>query len=327
MKHVVVTGAAGFVGSQLAERCLDRGWQVTAVDSLTPYYDERIKRRNLTRLCSDPNCEFVTDDLVSLDLRQLLSDVEIVFHLAAQPGVRASWGESFDIYTHSNVTALQRLLEAAKVSPSIERFVFASSSSVYGDAESLPTSEDSVLRPVSPYGATKALGEYLTYLYYKSYGVPTVSLRYFTVYGPRQRPDMAFHRLILAGLTDGGFRLFGDGEQSRDFTFVRDAVAGTIAAGECGEPGGLYNLGGGSQVTMNEVIGTLARLMGYELRVSRGESQMGDARHTSADTSRARRDLGFSPTLSLEEGLREQVEWQRAHLDLLTEAASSPVSA
>jgi nucleoside-diphosphate-sugar epimerase len=318
---VLVTGAAGFVGSHLARGCIEHGWHVTAVDSFTPYY-ERMKRANAEAIALHDACRFVEGDLVDLNLLALLSEIDVVFHLAAQPGVRASWGESFDTYTHANVTAFQRLLEAAKQAP-VDRFVFASSSSVYGDAERLPTPEDTLLRPVSPYGATKAAGEYLAYLYFKSYRVPTVGLRYFTVYGPGQRPDMAFHRLILSALTGAEFELFGDGEQTRDFTFVGDAVAATIAASDRGQAGSIYNLGGGSRVSMNDVIATLGRLMGAEVPVTRIERQRGDARDTAADTSRARRDLGFSPSYSLDDGLTEQVEWQRANLDLLVGASAA----
>ena len=326
MQRVLVTGAGGFVGSHLAERCLDRGWRVTAVDSLAPYYDERVKRANLEKLLASPDCELLEADITDLDLPDVLGDVDVVFHLAAQAGVRTSWGTSFDTYTHSNVTAFQRLLEAAKGS-NVSRFVYGSSSSVYGDAERLPTPEDSVLRPVSPYGATKAIGENLAYLYFKSYGLETVGLRYFTVYGPRQRPDMAFHRLILAALTDQQFVLFGNGEQTRDFTFVHDAVAATLAAAERGEPGTLYNIGGGSRVSMNHVTAEIGGLLDVEPRVRRVGSQRGDTRDTSADTSRAKRDLGFQPGTALRDGLRDQIQWQRANLELLVEAAGEPTAA
>ena len=229
MTRVLVTGCAGFIGSHLTEECLARGWDVVGVDCLTPYYGGDAKLANVQSAAADPRCTYLERDLLDLDLPELLGDVDIVFHLAAQAGVRASWGKSFDVYTEHNVTALQRLLEAAK-DVGVERFVFASSSSVYGDAEQLPTSEDTVLRPVSPYGATKALGEHMVHMYWRNFGLPAVSLRYFTVYGPRQRPDMAFHRAIEAGLSGGSFELFGDGEQTRDFTYVADTVAGTIAA-------------------------------------------------------------------------------------------------
>jgi UDP-glucose 4-epimerase len=311
MKRVFVSGAAGFIGSQLVEECLRRGWQVVAVDSLTEYYDPRIKAANIREAAQDPACTYIEQPLAELDLVDLLGDVDIVFHLAAQAGVRASWGQSFEIYTEQNITALQKMLEAAKEND-LERFVFASSSSVYGDAERLPTVEDTILRPVSPYGATKAFGEHLANVYWRNYRVPMVSLRYFTVYGPRQRPDMAFNRAIEAALDGRPFQLFGDGGQTRDFTFVADTVAGTIAAGTDGKPGSVYNLGGGSRVSMSEVLSTIGEIVGQPLRLERHETQRGDARDTAADISRARNDLGFSPSRTLSEGLTEQVEWHRA---------------
>jgi UDP-glucose 4-epimerase len=310
-KRALVTGCAGFIGSHLAENCLARGWEVIGVDSLTPYYGADIKTANVAAAAAHGSFTYIGESLLDLDLADLLSGVDIVFHLAAQAGVRASWGDSFDVYTELNVTTLQRLLEAAK-GTHLDRFVFASSSSVYGDAERLPTSEDTVLRPVSPYGATKALGEHLAHVYARNYGVPIVSLRYFTVYGPRQRPDMAFHRAIEAGLAGTPFGLFGDGNQTRDFTYVEDAVAGTVAAGLRGRSGSVYNLGGGSRVSMNEVLETIGGLVGRPLEIERRESQRGDARDTAADTSRAREELGFAPSRTLKEGLADQVAWHVA---------------
>jgi nucleoside-diphosphate-sugar epimerase len=313
MRNVLITGAAGFVGSQLAEACLGRGDRVTAVDALTPYYSPTAKRENAQTAQQHPACTFVEASLLELDLGELLEGVDVVFHLAAQPGVRASWGQSFDVYVDHNVTALQLLLEAAKTAD-LAKFVFASSSSVYGDAESLPTPEDSVLRPVSPYGATKALGEHLCYLYWKNYGLPTVSLRYFTVYGPRQRPDMAFRRLIDAALNGGELTIFGDGRQTRDFTFIGDTVTGTLAAAEHGEPGAAYNIGGGTRIGLMDVIDLITEITGHAPALSHQASQRGDARDTAADTTRARRDLGYEPTWTLGAGLGAQVEWQRAQV-------------
>lgn len=308
MTVALVTGAAGFVGSHLAEQCLERGWRVVAIDSFTPNYARVLKKSNASQLGAHPNCRFLEADLLSVDLRRLLAGINVVFHLAAQAGVRASWGEEFDVYTRSNVTALQRLLEAAKES-TIEKFVFASSSSVYGDAETLPTFESCLLRPVSPYGATKALGEHLTFLYWKGYGLPTVSLRYFTVYGPRQRPDMAFNRLISAAQTGKEFVVFGDGRQSRDFTYVGDTVAGTLAAATRGQPGSVYNLGGGSRISMNGVIEIIEQFTG-PVPVRYTDAALGDARDTAADTTLAQKELGFVPSFDLVTGLQEQVEWQ-----------------
>jgi nucleoside-diphosphate-sugar epimerase len=248
-----------------------------------------------------------------LDL--LVRDVQVVFHLAAQAGVRASWGQSFDTYTQLNVTALQRLLEAARRSERLEKFVFASSSSVYGDAETLPTSEDQILRPISPYGATKALGEHLCYLYFRAFGLPTVGLRFFSVYGPRQRPDMAFHRLIEAGLSGTAFPLYGDGEQTRDFSYVDDIVEGTLASVRDGESGSVLNLGGGARISMNEVI----ELVGADfsgLRIERVDTGRGDARDTGADISRAREVIGYDPKTLVPEGIKRQIEWHRERQSL-----------
>ena len=307
MTTALVTGAAGFIGSHLAESCLDRGWEVRAIDALTPYYDPDVKRRNAERIASHPACSYAECELIE-ELPNVLDGVDYVFHLAAQAGVRASWGQEFDIYSHLNVTTVQRLFEAAKPG-NLKKLVFVSSSSVYGDAEQLPTPEDSVLRPVSPYGATKAVGEHLANVYWRGYGVPVVTVRYFSVYGPRQRPDMAFYRAIAAALRGGVFTVFGNGDQTRDFTFVTDAVDGTVAAAEHGLPGRVYNLGGGSRVSMREVLREIDGMAG-PLRVHYTETQRGDARDTAADISRARSELGFQPRHSLEEGLRAQLRWQ-----------------
>ena len=244
-KTVVVTGAAGFVGSHLTDRCLSLGWRVYAIDAFTAYYDEVLKRRNLGSAAEHPDCTLIEGDLLDLDLAPIFDDASIVFHLAAQPGVRASW-ERFSLYTNLNVNATQRVLEAARTT-SLERVVIASSSSIYGDAERFPTPEDTVPCPVSPYGITKVATEQLAQVYHRTFDVPTVCLRYFTIYGPRQRPDMAFHRLIECALRAQPFPVFGDGYQTRDFTYVADAVSGTISAGECGVPGSVYNIGGGSR--------------------------------------------------------------------------------
>lgn len=315
MASVLITGAAGFIGSHLTQRCLEEGHRVRGIDCLTSYYAEELKRENLARI-KDPGWEFIEADLVELDLTSALEGVEIVYHLAAQPGVRASWGQAFEVYVTSNVTALQRLLEASTASGRVDRFVFASSSSVYGDAERLPTSEEASLQPISPYGATKVLGEHLCRLYNRSYALPTVVLRYFTVYGPCQRPDMAFNKLIRAAINNDEIVVYGDGEQTRDFTFVADAVAGTVAAAAYGHPGSVYNLGGGSRTSMNQVLDMIAELTGQQLNVRRVEAQAGDARDTAADTNRARAQLGFSPSHSLREGLAEQIAWHRGDRDL-----------
>jgi nucleoside-diphosphate-sugar epimerase len=284
---------------------------------MTTSYSPTAKVRNAEGFRNHPCCTYLEEDILDADLTALLAGTNVVFHLAAQAGVRASWGQTFDVYTQLNVTVLQRLLEAAR-DASLDRFVFASSSSVYGDAESLPTSEDQILKPVSPYGATKALGEHLVYLYYRNYGLPTTALRYFSVYGPRQRPDMAFHRAIEAGLTGREFVLYGDGTQTRDFTYVDDIVAATIAAGLRSTPGETYNVGGGSRISMLDALEIIREELG-EMRVRQMPGQRGDARDTAADISRARVDLGYSPDTQVPAGLRRQIAWHGS----LREVASS----
>jgi UDP-glucose 4-epimerase len=308
--RVLITGAAGFIGSHLTEACLEHGWKVTAIDSLTTYYSPTDKVRNAEGFSGHPDCLYLEQDLLDVDLDLLMRDVQIVFHLAAQAGVRASWGQGFDTYTQLNVTVLQRLLESARGAAKLEKFVFASSSSVYGDAEKMPTSEDQILRPISPYGATKALGEHLCYLYHRAFGLPTVALRFFSVYGPRQRPDMGFHRLIEAGLSGAAFPLYGDGEQTRDFTYVDDIIDGTLASAHKANPGSVLNLGGGARISMNEVIG-LVRAEFPALRVERLNTGRGDARDTGADISRAHDAIGYDPKIAVPEGIKRQIEWHR----------------
>ncbi len=304
----LVTGAAGFIGSHLAGALLDRGFQVTGLDSFSDYYPRSIKEANLAPSRKRDGFQFVEGSVQSTDLAALLDGQTHVFHLAAQAGVRKSWGRDFRTYTENNVDATQRLLEACVDRP-LHRFVYASSSSLYGDNVSIPMREDALPQPVSPYGVTKLAAEQLCYLYFVNYGVPTTSVRYFTVYGPRQRPDMAFNRFIKAALIGQPITLFGDGEQTRDFTYVSDAVAATIAAGERGVPGRAYNIGGGSRVSVNQVLEIIGRIAGKPLDVRREAPQKGDMRDTFADTTLARADLGFAPAVSLEKGLEAEYRW------------------
>ena len=304
----LVTGVAGFIGSHLASALIDGGATVVGIDSFTDYYPRSIKERNVDENRRRNGFRFVEADLEDADLPALLDGMSHVFHLAAQAGVRKSWGRDFRTYTANNVDATQKLLEACAGRP-LHRFVHASSSSVYGDRAAIPMKEDALPQPVSPYGVTKMAAEQLGYLYHVNYGVPAVAMRYFTVYGPRQRPDMAFNRFIRAALDGKPITLYGDGEQTRDFTFVADAVAATIAAGERGVPGTAYNIGGGSRVSMNQVLAIIERIHGRPLQVHREGAQKGDMRDTYADTSLARRDLGFAPATSLEEGIRAEYEW------------------
>jgi UDP-glucose 4-epimerase len=304
----LVTGAAGFIGSTLSGSLLASGADVVGLDCFTDYYGRDIKTSNLAPLVAQRKFRFVEGALQTAPLESLLEGITHVFHLAAQAGVRGSWGPQFASYTSHNVDGTQRLLEAAKGRP-LHRLVYASSSSVYGDLAPVPMREDARVQPVSPYGVTKLAAEHLCQLYEANYGVPTVSLRYFTVYGPRQRPDMGFHRFIRAALTGQPITLYGDGEQTRDFTFVDDAVAATRAAGDRGRPGGVYNIGGGSRVTINHVLDLIARRTGRTLDIRRQPAEKGDMRDTWADTSRAQADLGFRPATPLETGIAAECEW------------------
>ena len=309
----LVTGAAGFIGSTLSERLIAAGADVTGIDCFTDYYPRPLKERNLSGLRKAPGFTFVEQSLADADLESLLRGVTHVFHLAAQAGVRKSWGRDFRVYTVNNVDATQLLLEACVGTP-IERFVYASSSSIYGDDVALPMREDARPQPVSPYGVTKLAAEQLCYLYHVNHGVPAVSLRYFTVYGPRQRPDMGFSRFFDAARRDRPITMFGDGRQTRDFTFVADAVSATVSAGTRGTPGGVYNIGGGSRVELLEVFELVRLVTGRPLTIEQLDAQQGDMRDTYADTTRARTDLGFAPTVTLEQGLRAQYEWM-THVD------------
>jgi len=312
--NALVTGVAGFIGSTLAGRLLDQGARVTGIDCFTDYYPRAMKEANLATLVTHPSFRFLESTIQAADLGRILADTTHVFHLAAQAGVRKSWGRDFQVYTENNIEATQALLEAC-VGTGVEKLVYASSSSVYGDDTPLPMRETALPAPLSPYGVTKLAAEHLCNLYHANHGVPCVSLRYFTVYGPRQRPDMAFHRFMRAAITSQPITLYGDGEQTRDFTFVADAAAATANAGTRGVPGRVYNIGGGSRVSVNQVLDIVARLSGRRLDIRREDKQKGDMRDTYADTTRARADIGFAPTVSIEEGLGAEYAWLAAALD------------
>ena len=306
--RALVTGVAGFIGSTLADQLLADGGDVVGLDCFTDYYPRALKERNLSAAKRHPRFRFVESRIQEADLGSLLADRTHVFHLAAQAGVRKSWGRDFNVYTTNNVEATQLLLEACVGLP-LERLVYSSSSSVYGDNVPLPMHEDALPQPLSPYGVTKLAAEQLCYLYQVNERVPTVSLRYFTVYGPRQRPDMDFHKFLRATLLDQPITVYGDGEQPRDFTFVHDAVAANVAVAVRGVPGRVYNIGGGSRVSINEVIKTIGRVTGRRVKITVDPAQKGDMRHTYADTSLARADLGFVPRVGLEEGLAAEHAW------------------
>ncbi|HET6625977.1 MAG TPA: NAD-dependent epimerase/dehydratase family protein [Nocardioidaceae bacterium] len=306
--RAIVTGAAGFIGSHLCGHLLDQGDEVVGIDSFTDYYDPRRKEANLATVSGRPGFTEQRLDLNTASLTTLFEKADVVYHLAGQPGVRGSWGEEFGPYIQRNIAATQRVLEAAR-EVSLWKVVYASSSSVYGDAESYPTTEDLRPSPVSPYGVTKLAAEHLCELYRVTSGVSTVSLRLFTVYGPRQRPDMAFSRLVDASLAGTPFLLYGDGEQSRDFTFVGDVVTAMRQAA-LSPWTGVANIGGGSRTTMNQVIETIGALA-QPIDVVHLATERGDVRHTAADTTRAREGFGYAPQVSLRDGLARMVDAAR----------------
>lgn len=305
----LITGVVGFVGSHLAERLLALGHEVVGMDKFLDNYPRPLKENNLAKLRAHPNFRFVNEDLLTADCAALLGEEPVyVFHMAAQPGVRSSWGTEFAHYSQNNIMATQRLLEASK-GTRIKKFVYASSSSVYGDTDDLPMREAGVTRPVSPYGVSKLAAEHLCYLYWKAYAVPTVSLRFFTVYGPRQRPDMFFHIFMRALALSEEVPMYDDGEQTRDFTFCSDIVDGILGAAFYPGAGEVFNLGGGSETSLLRVIALVEKIAARKVRIKRLERQKGDVRHTRATISEARSKLGYSPRVALEEGLARQWEW------------------
>ena len=304
----LVTGCAGFLGSHLSERLVSAGHEVIGVDCFTSYYARAMKEQNLERLRHEPGFHMLELDLARDPLDGLLEGVDRVFHLAAQAGVRGSFGERFAGYVRNNVVATQRLLEqAARAQPGA--FVYASSSSVYGNAARYPTTELAERRPVSPYGMTKVSTEELAGVYMRCFGVRVVGLRYFTAYGPRQRPDMAFSTFFSRVLAGKPVPVNGDGRQVRDFTFVDDVVDGTLAAALHGRPGAVYNIGGGAPVRLLDALGLIGDLTGLPVEIESRRCQLGDARRTGCDGGLARRELGFDPRTDLRDGLAAQLEW------------------
>lgn len=308
MTTALVTGCAGFIGSHISEALLDQGDTVRGVDMLTDYYDVDQKRSHLASLTSHHRFESIDADINDLS-PDVLDGVDVIYHQAGQPGVRSSWRDQFDDYLNRNVLATQRLLEAA-VQRNVDRFVYASSSSLYGNAERYPVDETMRPQPFSPYGVTKLAAEHLCSLYGTNFGLSTVSLRYFTVYGPRQRPDMATHRLFEAALNGTSFPLFGTGEQLRDFTYVGDVVRANLCAASADvEPGLVVNIAGGGQCSMNHLIAMVEDVTGRTIELDRQDPERGDVGRTGATTDRARDALGWVPQVDLAEGLRLQHEW------------------
>jgi nucleoside-diphosphate-sugar epimerase len=310
---VLVTGAAGFIGSTLVDRLLHSGYEVIGVDCFTDYYFLEQKSGNILAALKNPKFRFIGNPISAVDWEAILPDVSHIYHLAGQPGVRASWGQEFKEYVDQNVLATQILLEAClRHAPRLLSFVYASTSSVYGLSNARPYTEDTRPQPISPYGVTKLAAEHLCLLYQHSYGLPITVVRYFTVYGPRQRPDMAFHIFLKAAMEAKPIKVFGDGQQRRDFTYVTDAVDGTIRA-STGRHGGVYNIGGGSQVTLNFALGIIGSVTGATLEIKNDIFQRGDMRDTHADITEARVDLDYRPKVLLVDGIREEYKWLLSH--------------
>ena len=306
-KRLLITGIAGFIGSRTAEMAILQGWDVVGIDSLTDYYDVELKRQNLQNILRTGAIQFYEADLLDCDLESILTDVDVVLHCAAQPGVRDSWNH-FDKYVASNILATQRLLEACTRSR-VQRLVYSSSSSVYGDLQEFPVLETNHLNPVSPYGITKLAAEHLCSSYSINFDMSVVSLRYFTVYGPGQRPDMAIHRLINSAIHQTPFPLFGDGSFIRDFTFVNDVARANLAALTIEIPSGtILNIAGGESTSMSELIRMVEKITGKEVPLDRRPVQAGDVVRTGGDTTLARKFLDWTPEVSLQDGLLQQFE-------------------
>jgi UDP-glucuronate 4-epimerase len=305
--NIVITGAAGFIGSHVSEALLREGYRVTGVDHIEAASDRKVKEDNLSSALAHPNFEWQTGDLLKADLERLLRDADVVFHLAGLAGVRNSWGSSFADYLQANVLLTQQILEACRKSAGLKKLVYASSSSVYGGGTGEYSAESSPTRPISPYGLTKLAGEQLCELYYKQYGIPYTALRYFTVYGPRQRPDMGFHRFMKAAFLNQPLTIYGNGEQTRDFTYIADVVTANLAAMNYGTHGMAFNIGGVETASVNQVVRKIEELSGKPLQIRHIPEQPGDPFVTKADISLARAELGYNPSVSLDVGMAK--EW------------------
>ena len=313
-RKVIVTGAAGFIGSHLSERLVANGDEVVGVDCFTDYYSRATKERAVAALRDAKAFRLVEGDLAEMDLRPLLADASIVYHLAAQAGVRASWGADFEHYVRHNIRATQRILEQMKGREGI-RLVFASTSSVYGKRAPLPTREDARLSPNSPYGATKVTCEHLCSLYAENWGLDYCALRYFTVYGPRQRPDMGFHKFMRAILADRPLDVYGDGAQSRDCTYVADVVDATVRAGETRTASRVFNVGGGSRRPLKDILEIMQDILGRRARIRYTAPMEGDVPHTHADITKGREEFGYNPSTPVEDGLLHEARWLEAELN------------
>ena len=301
---MLVTGCAGFIGSSLVDRLLADDHTVVGIDCFTDYYPRFLKERNISGAINNRNFTFIEEDIFNMNA---FPGVDVVFHQAAQAGVRASWGRSFTIYTRNNVDVTQKLLEWYKDHP-VKKFVYASSSSIYGDA-SLPMTETATPQPISPYGVSKLAAEHLCYLYWKNYRVPTISLRYFTVFGPRQRPDMAIYKFMHAIASEKTIIRYGDGSQTRDFTYIDDIVSANLLAAESRCEGEIFNIGGGNRISLAGLIALMESIIGKKAKTQMESLQKGDVTDTWASTEKAKSKLHWVPTTNIEQGLKKYSEW------------------
>ena len=316
MKTALITGVAGFIGSSLAEKLLKDNFKVIGIDSFTNYYSPHIKEKNIENCLKHSNFSLIRQDLDTLDLSTMFENAEYIFHLSAQPGARASWGKEFTTYVKNNISVTQKILESLKNNTTLKKFVFGSSSSVYGNQSSIMNEETSLTRPVSPYGVTKLASENLVNLYFKNYEIPTISLRYFTVYGPKQRPDMAFTRFFHSIIKDKKLIIFGNGEQTRDFTYVDDIVKATINAATSDSVGEILNVGGGSVFSLSQIIEFMKEITEKEFEIDFSAEQKGDVKHTSADISKAEKLINYKSNTDIKYGLTQQYEYIKTNLNL-----------
>jgi nucleoside-diphosphate-sugar epimerase len=304
---ILITGVAGFIGSNLGKKLLESNHEVIGIDCFTDYYSHEIKEKNISNLFNYDAFKFYDKDLYLFPIEDICDGVDCIFHLAAQPGVRLSWGNNFDVYVRNNIIVTQKILESIK-NHKIKKFIFASSSSVYGNVDKLPISENTATRPNSPYGVTKLDGENLCHLYYKNYGIPVTILRYFSVFGPGQRPDMGFHNFITSIIKEKEIIIYGSGNQTRDFTYIDDVVNANISTLDSDKDGEIINIGGGNRISINDTIKLLQDIIGMKAKIKYVETAKGDVEHTRADISKASRLLGYYPKIGVEEGLKKQYE-------------------
>lgn len=306
---IFITGVAGFIGSSLAERFIKLGYKVKGVDCFHPYYKREYKEENLKALISHKNFEFIEAKLQALSLKDILKDVDYIFHHSAFPGVRGNWDKLFKQYIEENILVTQKLLEETKELKNIKKIIYASSSSVYGTSNILPLKETDELKPLSPYGISKLAAEKLCWVYFKNFNLPIISLRYFTVYGPRQRPDMAFYKFIKAIINEEEVMVYGDGNQTRDFTYIEDVIETNILAMGKAFPGEVFNIGGGTKISINKAINLLEKIINKKAKIKYLPKEKGEAKDTLADINKAAKFLGYCPKTKLEKGLEKEYKW------------------